>query len=442
MKRILSVLAFALSLNAMAQEATDLRTEGMKEPLGIDNTAPHFNWKISSEQPFCQKAYELEVATSPTLLKEGKPDVWSSGQVGSAQQVMVPYAGTPLKARQLYYWHVRSWNGEKWTPWSTVQRFGIGIMKPDGMRGAYIGLGLGEKQSILVRKTFQVDKKTGTALLYVNSLGYHEAYLNGKPVSQAVLTPAVSQMDRRSQIVTYDVTPLIKKGKNTLVIWAGSGWYKKNTFHAAFEGPLVRADLDLQTAEGNIALTETDTTWQGRAGGYEDTGSWRAGQFGGERIDAALVPTNMAALAKEKDWQAVCTADIEGIEATPQMCQLNCIKETITPASIEDKGDGRWMIDMGRVVNGLFEIELRGLSKGQEVKASYCDHMQELEKFGGPNWGEDIYVGSGKGGKELFRNRFNHHLFRYVLLSGLSYQPEAKDIRAHRIGMDIERTGT
>ena len=442
MRRILSVLAFALGLNAVAQEATDLRTEGMKEPLGIDNTVPHFSWKITSEQPFCQEAYELEVATSPTLLKEGKPDIWASGQVGSPQQVMVAYAGTPLKARQLYYWRVRSGDGEKWTPWSTPQRFSTGIVKPEGMRGTYIGLGLGEKQSILVRKTFQADKKTGTALLYVNSLGYHEAYLNGKPVSQAVLTPAVSQMDRRSQIVTYDVTPLIKKGKNTLVIWAASGWYKKNTFRAAFEGPLVCADLDLQTAEGNITLTETDATWQGRPGGYEDTGSWRAGQFGGERIDAALVPANMAALAKEKDWQAVQTADIEGIEATPQMCQLNCIKETITPASIEDKGDGRWMIDMGRVLNGLFEIELHGLTKGQEVKASFCDHMQELEKFGGPTWGEDIYVGSGKGGKELFRNRFNHHLFRYVLLSGLSYQPEVKDIRAYRIGMDIERTGT
>ncbi len=442
MKRIFSVLALALSMNAAAQKATDLRTEGMKEPLGIDNVQPHFSWKITSQQPFSQEAYELQVASSPKLLSDGKADVWASGQVNSAEQVMVRYAGTPLKPRQLYYWRVRSRDGRKWTAWSTVQRFGIGIVGPERMRGEFIGLGLGEKQSILLRKTFRAESNKGTALLHVNSLGYHEAYLNGKPVSQAVLTPAVSQMDHRSQIVTYDVTPLLRKGNNTLIIWAASGWYKKETFSAAFDGPLVCANLDLQTTEGVTALTETDDTWQGRAGGYEDTGSWSPGQFGGERIDAALVPTDMAVLAEEKDWQAVRTANIEGIVATPQMCQLNCIKETIMPASIEDKGDGRWMIDMGRVVNGLLEVTLHGLGKGQEVKATYCDHMMDLERFGGPNWGEDIYVGSGKGERETFRNRFNHHLFRYVLLSGLTYKPEVKDIRAHRIGMDIDRTGT
>ena len=441
MKEILSILGLLIGLNAVAQEATDLRTEGMKEPLGIDNTQPHFSWKIVSPQPFSQTGYELEVATNPTLLKEGKADVWVSGQVNSNETVMVPFAGGQLKPRTLYYWRVRSSDGEKWTPWSNVQRFGIGIVKPDQMRGEYIGLGLGEAQSILLRKTFEVSQRKGTALLHVNSLGYHEAYLNGKPVSQAVLTPAVSQMDRRSQIVTYDVTPLLKKGKNTLIIWAGSGWYKKNTFRAQFEGPLVRADLDLQNEGEILDLVHTDATWQGRKGGYEDTGSWSPGQFGGERIDASLVPTNIAALQKEKDWQEVHTADIQGIEATPQMCQLNCIRETVSPVNIEDKGDGRWLVDMGRVVNGLFEIELHGLEKGKEIKASYCDHMLDLDKFQGTNWGDDVYISSGKGG-DTFRNRFNHHLFRYVLLSGLPYRPETKDMRAYRIGMDIEKTGT
>ena len=63
------------------------------------------------------------------------------------------------------------------------------------------------------------------------------------------------------------------------------------------------------------------------------------------------------------------------------MCQFNKIKETLTPVSIVNKGNGRWLVDMGRVVNGLFEINLHYLQKGHEVKASYCDHLQELDKF-------------------------------------------------------------
>ena len=213
---LLGVVAILISLNAGGQNVYDLRTEGMKEPLGIDNIQPHFSWIISSKNPFFQTAYELEVASSPTRLKEGKADVWKSGEVLSDETVMVAYKGNQLQPRQMYYWHVRSKSHKGWTPWSDIQRFGIGIIKPDKMRGEYIGMGLGQAQSILLRKTFQVKQKKGTAILHVNSLGYHEAYLNGKPVSQAVLTPAVSQMDRRSQIVTYDVTPLLRKGKNTL----------------------------------------------------------------------------------------------------------------------------------------------------------------------------------------------------------------------------------
>ena len=439
---LLGVVAILISLNAGGQNVYDLRTEGMKEPLGIDNIQPHFSWIISSKNPFFQTAYELEVASSPTRLKEGKADVWKSGEVLSDETVMVAYKGNQLQPRQMYYWHVRSKSHKGWTPWSDIQRFGIGIIKPDKMRGEYIGMGLGQAQSILLRKTFQVKQKKGTAILHVNSLGYHEAYLNGKPVSQAVLTPAVSQMDRRSQIVTYDVTSLLRKGKNTLVIWAGSGWYKKETFKATFDGAVVRADLDLLTNDNIISLEQTDASWQGRIGGYEDTGTWEPGQFGGERIDASKVPNSLSTLEKEQGWQKVKIADIKDIEATPQMCQFNKIKETLTPVSIANKGNGRWLVDMGRVVNGLFEINLHYLQKGHEVKASYCDHLQELDKFENSYWGDDIFISSGEKSGDTFRNRFNHHVFRYVLLSGLPYQPDSKDIRVHRIGMDIDSIGS
>ena len=97
---------------------------------------------------------------------------------------------------------------------------------------------------------------------------------------------------------------------------------------------------------------------------------------------------------------------------------------------------------MGRVVNGLFEINLHYLQKGHEVKASYCDHLQELDKFESSYWGDDIFISSGGKSGDTFRNRFNHHVFRYVLLSGLPYQPDSKDIRVHRIGMDIDSIGS
>ena len=53
---LLLIAMLLMSLTVRAQEVVDLRTEGMREPLGIDNTQPHFSWIISSENPFLQTA--------------------------------------------------------------------------------------------------------------------------------------------------------------------------------------------------------------------------------------------------------------------------------------------------------------------------------------------------------------------------------------------------
>ena len=55
--------------------------------------------------------------------------------------------------------------------------------------------------------------------------------------------PAVSQLDKRSLVVTYDITSFLKSGKNEILLWLGKGWYKKTTFKAEHDGPVVRADL-------------------------------------------------------------------------------------------------------------------------------------------------------------------------------------------------------
>ena len=104
----------------------DLRCEGLVEPLGIDSGEPHFSWKIRSDAPMEQVAYEIEVG----------PDLWSSGRVPSSDQIMVPYAGKPLSSRQQGWWRVRVWRSEKEvSDWSPKQRFGVGIIGGDAMKG-------------------------------------------------------------------------------------------------------------------------------------------------------------------------------------------------------------------------------------------------------------------------------------------------------------------
>jgi len=87
----------------------DLRCEGLYDPIAIDSPYPHFSWKIGGNARE-QVAYEIQVASSFRKLRKGDCDLWSSGKISSANQVMVPYQGKRLTSRSHAYWRVRVWN--------------------------------------------------------------------------------------------------------------------------------------------------------------------------------------------------------------------------------------------------------------------------------------------------------------------------------------------
>ncbi len=99
-KRIVSfffLLLFAGSLYA-AIGITDLRTEQLKNPAGIDVRQPRLSWRIESdEQNVIQTAYHILVASSPELLEQGKGDIWDSGKIESDASQWITYQGKTLK---------------------------------------------------------------------------------------------------------------------------------------------------------------------------------------------------------------------------------------------------------------------------------------------------------------------------------------------------------
>lgn len=419
LRLLLAALPLALSLCSCRQmtQVYDLRCEGLVEPLGIDSAQPHFSWKIKSGVPLAQSAYQIQVEPS---------GLWDSGFVESPDQVMVPYGGRQLSSRQQCRWRVRIRDGEgRLSRWSGWQRFGVGIIAPDSLRGDFIGAAPGEGRACALRKVFDVDK-AGVGLLYLTSLGYHEVFLNGEKIGRAVLSPAVSQLDRRSLILVYELP--LRRGGNELCVEAGSGWYKSTTFGAAYEGPLVKAQLDL---DGETVLC-TDASWEGAWNGYRDLGRWRPHQFGGEYIDASHV----------REWGPVDVVGVEGIEASMQMCGPCLVQEILTPVSVQERPDGSYMVDFGRIVNAMVDFTLPGMDAGTKVTATFSDYVREDGTLEEATRGEDVYVACGQGETERFRNRFNHHLMRYVLLEGLPCAPDPSALKALRIGDDLRWRGS
>ena len=422
----------------------ELKCENLIDPLGIDNVTPHFSWKLKGDGwKGGQTYYEIQVASDSILLVQDKADLWNTGKLKSNASVMVPYQGKALTSRSLCYWRVRVWDAKKQiSSWSPVARLGVGILDQSQMKGEYIGASVegGKICAPILRKKVKLTQGE-TSFLHVNTLGYHEIYVNGKKVGEDVLTPAVSHLSKRSLIVTYDITPYLREGENDLLIWLGQGWYKTTTFGAAYEGPLVKAELDVLRNGKWEVVAETDGSWYGRESGYSDTGTWRALQFGGERVDGRVLPRDLSTQALDKmKWTPVVKVNVPDHIASPQMCEINKIHQILQAVSVKKLGEGLWLVDMGKVQTGWFEMQMPILPAGHEVIMEYSDNLTKDSEF--DKQGEsDIYISGGKQG-EYFRNKFNHHAFRYVRISNLPQKPETDTMKSLQIYGDYKQTAT
>ena len=422
----------------------ELKCENLIDPLGIDNVTPHFSWKLKGDGwKGGQTYYEIQVASDSVLLAQGKADLWNTGKLKSDASVMVPYQGKTLTSRSLCYWRVRVWDSKKQvSPWSPVARFGVGILDKSQMQGDYIGSSAegGKICAPILRKKVRLTRGE-IAFLHVNTLGYHEIYVNGRKEGEDVLTPAVSHLTKRSLIVTYDITPYLREGENDLLIWLGQGWYKTTTFGAAYEGPLVKAELDVLKNGRWEAVAKTDHTWTGRESGYSDTGTWRALQFGGERVDGRILLRDLSSEALDKmKWTPVVIVKVPDHITSPQMCEVNKIHQILQAVSVKKLGEGMWLVDMGKVQTGWFEMQMPILPSGHEVTMEYSDNLTKDGEF--DKQGEsDIYVSGGTQG-EYFRNKFNHHAFRYVRISNLPQKPETEWMKSLQIYGDYKQATT
>ena len=272
--------------------------------------------------------------------------------------------------------------------------------------------------------------------MHVNSLGYHEVYLNGKKVGDAVLAPAVSQFDKRSLSVTYDVTGLLEKGENDFVLWLGKGWYQDGLPGVVNGGPFVRAQLEeFENGEWRTSLI-TDSNWKTRESGYASTGTWRPWQFGGEEISAdRLLPALDRKTLNSVDWNTAVLADIPLHKVSPQMVELNGLRGQLHPLSCKASGDSAWIYDLGTNLTGWTKIQFPPLEKGQKIRISYCDFLDDKGEFRDHLY-EDYYIASGADSAEVFSNKFNYHAYRYLKLTNLKEAPALSAITASLVHTD------
>ncbi len=405
-----------------------------------------FSWQIQSDQRSqVQSAYEIWVSDSPENLKKTTKLIWNSGKVKSGQSNLVQATELALKPAQTYWWRVKVWNQENQeSEWSEAAVFRTGLFQgSDWKKAQWIGYeelpaekrvvpgvhgngnDLGDKcvdrpVIPLFRKEFEVDRKIKEATLYITGLGQYEASINGQKVGNSFLSPGWTNYDKTILYNTYDVTSLLKQGKNAIGAIVGNGFYNINRERyrklvIAWGNPKLIGQLRIRFTDGTEQILVTGPDWKTATSPITFTSI-----YGGEDYDARLEQNgwNQSGF-NDSAWKNAILMTVPSGELTEEKDFSLEIKETFSAKTIKKLGDGGYLYDFGQNASGIVELKVKG-KKGQVVKLI---PSELITKENQPNQSASgspysfSYTLKGDG-EETWRPRFTYYGFRYVKVEG------------------------
>ena len=414
--------------------AINLRTEYLKNPLGIDIQNPRLFWNCEGGRK--QTAYCI------VCMSDGKT-VWDSGKIHSdSMRAEYPHA---LVSRQRVTWRVQLWDeNDAAGDWSEEAFFETGLLSPSDWRAKWIA----GNYRVRKKRRYPVDcfRKIFTAedvrqaRLYVTACGLYELAINGKRVGDFVLAPGYTDYRKRIQYQTYDVTDLIRSGENELTAELADGWYRgscgawglRNQYGTQTK---LLVQLELTDGAGKISRICTDESWA-----WSNDGPIRfADNKDGERVDAACTPS-YCGRARLATWNVVPTAS-NNVPLTEH--------EHFTNPKLISTPKGKTVLDFGQNIAGYVAFRIRARA-GQKLTLRFGEMFDEAGEFTQKN----IQCANKKRtkvsplqkveytcaeGVNSYKTKFAIFGFRYVLAEGdVSFSPE--DFTAIAVYSDMEET--
>lgn len=402
---------------------SDLRVEYLVNPLGIDILQPRFFWKNSHpERGQKQIAFQLIVSSSA---EADKGDLWDSGKVNTDSSIQIVYGGKQLASNRTYYWKVRIWDvrGQE-SPWSGVARFDTGLFSPSDWKGEWIG---GEN---LLRREFNLPENPRRARAFIAGLGYYEFRVNGQKVDDHVLDPGWTTYSKRVLYVTYDITHLLKKGKNALGVMLGEGWFKSRA---------LLFQLYIEGQDGLLMEIHSDTSWKTAPGPVIADSIYH-----GETYDARLEhPGWDEPEFEEKSWKPAQKVKAPGGVLSAQLMPAIKVVDTIVPLVMTSPAPGVYVFDLGQNISGWAQLRVRGPA-GTDVRLRFAELLYENGMINQENLrsarAEDHYILKGEG-EEVWEPRFTYHGFRYVEVTGYPGTPKIDAVRGRVVHTAVASAG-
>jgi alpha-L-rhamnosidase len=417
-----------------------LKCEYLSEPKGVEHSQPLLSWELDApgKKDVLQSAYRILVYESNNIPEKDKKPYWDSGKIKSGQSVNVAYAGKPLQSAKKYYWKVQlEDNSGAQSAFSKWASFETGILHEGEWKAKWIhGPTADTSNCPFLRYEFDLEKAPLFAPGYVASVGYHELYVNGKKVGDAVLTPSVSDLRNRALYNSYDLSDYLKKGKNSLVIWLASGWadFSDGNPKVDFEVD-IRPICKAQFKVGSELWIYTDQSWRFAPSSTYHLGRWKNSDFGGDLIDDS--GRDIAWTQSPVDgsqWNPVDVVDCS-LELSSDFLEPNRLLRKRKALSVRKTGERSYQFRMDSIYTGWMEVRLRG-EPGQRISISASSYPDKVVEFNQTN----VLILDDRG-EGVFKNRFSYHQVEYITIAGIDYQPELSDVAGYQVNNDRERYG-
>lgn len=129
---VMPVTASAAVSDDVRISISDMTTEYMANPIGIETDSVHFGWKLESNGIGTkQTAYQIQVTESGT-----SKAVWDSGKVENDKSVGISYGGEALAEGTAYDWTVKVWTETGSEVQSGTASFETGVTNQQAWKNA------------------------------------------------------------------------------------------------------------------------------------------------------------------------------------------------------------------------------------------------------------------------------------------------------------------
>ncbi|HSC26256.1 MAG TPA: glycoside hydrolase family 78 protein [Vicinamibacterales bacterium] len=432
-------------------EVVNLRTEYMRDPVGLGVRNPRLSWELRSERRGVrQSGYQIQVAPDEKALAAGRPLVWDSGRVDSPESIHRVYGGPALEPARRYYWSVRIWDETgAGSSWSRAGMWETGLLDTSDWRAAWIEPDIAEDVTKpgpvpMLRREFMVNGRVASARAYVTSRGLYEMHLNGRRVGDQLFTPGWTSYRMRLQYQTYDVTDLLVNGRNAVGVLLGNGWFRGEIgFNGQrnFYGDRVAllAQIAVTYVDGRTEIFATDGSWKSATGPI-----LMSEIYHGETYDARLEQPGWTSPGfRDERWSGVRLVDhpknVLVATAGPPVGRV----EELKPTRVLQTPAGETVVDMGQNMVGWVRLKVRGPA-GTTITLR---HAEVLDRQG------SLYVENLRRARqtlrytmkgdceEVFEPHFTFMGFRYVAVEGYPGQLTGDSLTGIVIHSAMSRTG-